>query len=74
MQLIGLVDHILEDLESERWRFTNSRQMLVYGDGGIGKSHLLADATAYQIERSRPALLLLGSKFVDGNPWRQISR
>ena len=72
MQLIGLVDHILEDLESERWRFTNSRQMLVYGDGGIGKSHLLADATAYQIERSRPALLLLGSKFVDGNPWRQI--
>ena len=46
--------------------------MLVYGDAGIGKSHLLADATAYQVERNRPALLLLGSKFVDGEPWRQI--
>ena len=72
MQLIDLIDRILEDLEGERWRFTNARQMLVYGNGGIGKSHLLADATAYQIECSRPALLLLGSKFVDGDPWRQI--
>jgi len=59
-------------LRGALWSRVNDRAVLVYGDGGIGKSHLLADVTAYQLEKGRPALLLLGQHFTDGDPWPQI--
>lgn len=72
-----LVDNIFEiqhSLESRLWKITNARQVLVFGDGGIGKSHLLADAAKYQIDHVRPALLFLGEHFRDNEPWHQMMR
>ena len=63
---------VRSDLESNRWALVNSQNVLVTGDGGVGKSHLLADVTAYQIDRGRPAVMLLGQKFIEGNPWQQL--
>lgn len=71
-ELRGELDDIQTDLRTPRWRLASARQMLVHGDAGQGKSHLLADAAAHQLDRSRPAIFLLGSNFVDGNPWQQI--
>lgn len=62
------------ELEGESWAYVNQSQILVHGGGGVGKSHLLADVAAYQIERCRPAVLLLGQNFTEGNPWDQILR
>jgi hypothetical protein len=65
---------ILDELESDSWKLVNAHNVLVVGDAGCGKSHLLADATEYQLMRERPAVLLLGQKFNDSDPWAQILR
>jgi hypothetical protein len=64
--------NVQSSLQDDLWRLVNHRRVLVCGDGGIGKSHLLADVASHQIERGRPAILLLGQHFVDNDPWRQI--
>jgi len=71
-KLCHLLEQFKNELQGERWGLVNARQVLIYGEGGSGKSHLLADAAAHQLERDRPAVLLLGQRFVLGEPWRQI--
>jgi hypothetical protein len=61
-----------EAVISTRWRLANTKAVLLQGQAGIGKSHLLADVAEFQIHQGRPALLVLGSQFNDEEPWRQI--
>jgi len=72
IRFIEVIDDIVDDLEGDRWGIANSQQLLVFGQAGMGKSHLLADSVAFELEHDRPAILLLGSKFIDDEPWRQI--
>ncbi len=51
----------------------NAQRLLLSGDAGVGKSHLLADIAAHHLAQGFPAILLLGSFFSDNDPWRQIS-
>lgn len=69
---ISLLNDINEELKSIRWQLANADALLLTGPAGIGKSHLLADIVEFQIHEGRPALLLLGSTFIDSDPWRQI--
>lgn len=71
-KLIELLYDITEALTSNYWRMTNARAVLLEGSAGIGKSHLLADVVEHQIHAGRVAVLVLGSIFVDDDPWRQI--
>ena len=57
---------------SQRWKIVNLGQLLLVGEAGSGKSHLLADVVDHQIEAGAPALLVLGSMLNDSEPWRQI--
>lgn len=41
---------------------------LVYGDPGIGKSHLLCDLSLHRIRDNYPTVFLLGSHYTGGNP------
>jgi hypothetical protein len=66
------INHLIDDLRSERWKLANTRALLLTGDAGTGKSHLLADIVEHQIAGGYAGVLLLGSIFVDGDPWRQI--
>ncbi|EJU15112.1 AAA ATPase [Sphingomonas sp. LH128] len=61
-------------IRSVHWRFLDQRSMLVVGDAGTGKSHLLADACEHQIAAGRPALMVLGGKLPDAEPWGEILR
>jgi hypothetical protein len=63
---------LIEDLNSERWKLANHQTLLLYGDAGTGKSHLLADVVEHHVGNGFPGVLVLGSTFVDGEPWRQI--
>ena len=67
-----ILHDIQSALASDRWLLTNAKAVLIKGPGGIGKSHLLADLVEHQVRQGRPALLLLGALFVDGEPWPQI--
>ncbi len=71
-QLSDTLDEIIEDIKSDRWNVVNNRRLLVSGDAGVGKSHLFGDVVQYQVEREWPAILVLGSSLVEGDPWTQI--
>ncbi|WP_312313288.1 hypothetical protein [Sphingobium yanoikuyae] len=71
-RLIDVVRDIDAELESDDWRLANAHAVLLQGKAGTGKSHLLADVVEHQIHANRPALLVLGSALVEGEPWKQI--
>lgn len=71
-QLSDTLGDIIEDIKSDRWNVVNSRRLLISGEAGVGKSHLFGDVVQYQIEREWPAVLVLGSSLVEGDPWTQI--
>lgn len=69
---VSLVAKIDRNLKTDRWRLVNERRLLVYGEGGRGKSHLLADACKHQIDRGFPAILILSNMLRNAEPWLQI--
>lgn len=71
-QLLDAVSDIREDLSGQRWKMANQRAILLTGDAGTGKSHLLADIVEYEVQLNRPALMFLGSSLRDEEPWRQL--
>ncbi|TCZ63923.1 NACHT domain-containing protein [Roseicella aquatilis] len=70
--LADALTSIVRALRRPEWTHINSRRLLLTGEAGRGKSHLLADACAQQIAKDRPAVLLLGGHFVNGEIWGQI--
>ena len=47
--------------------------LLIYGDGGIGKSHLLGEMVSKHFEKSDISLFFLGQYFTNSEtPWNQI--
>ncbi|MEJ0051724.1 MAG: hypothetical protein WDN02_11070 [Methylovirgula sp.] len=63
---------ILNATEEHRWQVVNEQRLLIYGEAGVGKSHLFGDAAAHCIKSQKPAILVLGGNFIDGEPWTQI--
>lgn len=70
--LYSSVDHVHHELGSTRWQLVNKRELLISGPAGIGKSHLVADFGAKQIEQARPFLLVLTGTLNEADPWEQI--
>lgn len=70
--LSDALTHIVRVLRKPEWTHVNDRRLLLTGEAGRGKSHLLADACSEQVSRGRPAVLLLGGHFVEGEVWSQI--
>ena len=50
----------------------NSNAVLVTGNGGCGKTHLLCDIASRRLCVGAPSILLLGQHFYKGSPWKQI--
>jgi hypothetical protein len=71
-RLYGVLDGLSKAINAPEGRLANAHRLLVTGEAGVGKSHLLADVADHQIAHGFPAVLLLGASFVDGEPWRQI--
>jgi hypothetical protein len=50
----------------------NSQLMILSGEAGTGKTHLLCDVAKQRIAASRPTVLLMGQQFIGKDaPWRQ---
>ncbi|MCQ9186702.1 ATP-binding protein, partial [Streptomyces sp. IBSBF 2953] len=67
-----MLNNIAHNLAKEHWDHVHTRALLVIGDAGKGKSHLLADVCEGAINAGRPAVLILGGKLPDGEPWEEI--
>ncbi|MBA8905584.1 AAA family ATPase [Aminobacter ciceronei] len=72
--LVGALRSAGRGLRSDRWAYLDRRALLILGEAGTGKSHLLADACAHQIQLDRPTLMILGGKLPDAEPWGEILR
>lgn len=70
--MLSTLDEVVRQLQADRWSLINTRRLLVYGDGGRGKSHLLADACAHQLARGYPALLIPSNILEVKEPLGQI--
>lgn len=56
-------------------RLSNTPLLLLDGDAGIGKSHLIADVVRNRNIQGKPSLFFLGQHFVtDEDPWTQINK
>ena len=69
----GKLRKVREELvEAQRWG--GAAVMIVRGQAGIGKTHLLCDVAHHRIAKGRPTVLLLGQSFTsDGAPWPQAA-
>lgn len=54
------------------WTLVNERRLLIVGEAGAGKSHLLGDFGIRQIASGRPFVLVLTQTLGDAEPWPQI--
>jgi len=77
---IHQVEKILETLDSvisftERYVCYDYRKLLIFGEAGTGKSHLLSTCIEAALERHQPALLVLGDQFSSSDePFSQLQR
>lgn len=55
-------------LDSKLINISDIRAALLYGEAGIGKSHLLCDVSLYRIDQNLPTVFLLGQHYEGGNP------
>ena len=61
-----------ELVEAQRWG--GAAVMIVRGQAGTGKTHLLCDLAHHRIGKGWPTVLLLGQSFTsDGVPWSQAA-
>ena len=73
-QVARLERHLDECLKSlvEFHSVSNNPLMILTGDGGTGKTHLLCEFAQRRIECGAPTVLLMGHQYVSlGHPWRQ---
>ena len=57
----------------EAHRIANGSLMILKGDAGTGKTHLLCDVASARIERGTPTVLLMGQRFRETTePWTQV--
>lgn len=59
--------------ESRQAQLANGAGLLLVGEGGVGKTHLLCDVAEKRLSEGLPTVLILGEKFRDGEPWTQIT-
>lgn len=63
-----------ESLENAN-RLASSNLLLLTGDAGTGKTHLLCDITDRRIKEGYPTVLLMGQRFtIESEPWIQVLR
>lgn len=62
---------LMRSLENAN-RLASSNLLLLTGDAGIGKTHLLCDIANRRIKEGYPTILLMGQQFIsESEPWTQ---
>ncbi len=69
------INNFIKFLDSPTVCLSNNPFLVISGEAGIGKSHLLADVAVKRDARNQYTILLLGQQFsTREDPWSQISK
>ena len=61
------------EISSHADPLANGQTLLLKGDGGTGKTHLLCDYAKKRIDAQLPTVILMGQRFLsEDNPWVQL--
>jgi hypothetical protein len=71
-QLGALLRDIAEESVSTTANAANMHAVLLDGEAGHGKTHLLFDVAERRIAAKQPTVILLGGQFTKGDPWTQV--
>jgi hypothetical protein len=72
-QVYSKITDFMEYIESPEITLFNNPMLLIQGEGGIGKSHLIADIVYNRCQENKKSILLLGQQFnASDEPWKQI--
>jgi hypothetical protein len=71
-QLQSAVNELLALTNGEEAAAANIPVLLISGEAGTGKTHLLCDVSTQRLARLQPSIVLLGQHFIKGDPWQQI--
>ena len=73
-ELSSATEALLEFATSTEATVANRPALLLCGEAGQGKTHLLCDVADRDMQEDRPRILLHGSHFTEGEPWGQVVR
>ena len=73
-RLTNLLGDLADFCAGETAGLANNPALLLVGEAGRGKTHLLCDIAEQGLAAGRPRILLHGSHFENGEPWSQITR
>ncbi|HYH05692.1 MAG TPA: AVAST type 2 anti-phage system protein Avs2, partial [Thermoanaerobaculia bacterium] len=63
---------LAEEASSPAAHAANTHAVVLDGDAGQGKTHLLFDVAERRITAKQPTVILLGGQFAKGDPWAQV--
>ncbi len=64
---------LLDDFIDKNYHLANEPYLIIHGDAGIGKSHLLGDLANNLILENKKCVFILGQRLTNStNPWTQI--
>lgn len=67
------LEKLSNKLKSTQFNLIDYPYLVIYGDAGIGKSHLLGDFANHLILQHKPCIFILGQRLTTQiNPWSQI--
>lgn len=72
-KLYEILEAAARTIDQPAARLANQTRLLLTGEAGSGKSHLLADTADNHIAQGFPAVLVLGGSFFEAEPWRQVA-
>ena len=71
---ISAIYDLIHELDSVSASVSERKSLLITGEAGSGKTHLLCDIARDRIKKGLPTVLLYGEYFQDQEPWNQICR
>jgi hypothetical protein len=71
-KLSDVIEGLVSFMKQKKTASSQAKSMLLHGDAGIGKSHLLCDLSLHRIKENLPTLFLLGAQYPGGHPVKFI--
>jgi hypothetical protein len=72
-ELARQLSYLVEMANGDAARLANQPALLITGEAGTGKTHLLCDIAQARVKSGLPTLLLHGMHFRNEEPWHQIA-